>query len=281
MTTSITYAERTQIIKDWATQFPEMGIERKRMLLRKRIGPLLMEVMVYPYCSTSPYYNSAFTIYGLYRIPKEITKLSYELNDMLVWKSNNISDADYLDEMHTLNTQKKLLINSNFNFVKYLPHYNDYLKWSAEIKQNAAIKASGPISLEDIWRGYEKFLDKMFSWESKVLSMIPFEINYTPYRVLPIYTAIWAGENDKAKEYLKFLESWNSTYSMCSSTFRTPLSDWQKRDGFGKTLKEWQENILYYMDHPDELRQIVKEEVIKHKLEKVPYQNIVGVKYQE
>ena len=267
MSTLLTYAERTRIIKDWAEQFPGMSIDRRTMCIWKRVGPLLMYISVAPRSNSEPEYKPTFAIHTLYdKLPGAgLMALIYRPNDTIRWKIDRLPETW---DQWTTKEQQRFLETRNKLDTFFTLHYDGYLESAEKIRQNSWITILGPISLEDIWQGVERHCQHFFS--KGYDDFVSYEVT------IPIYTAIWCGEIEKAKEYLQWWDDWNVKLEA-----RQFHKGYKATDRYLQDITDHRNNILHYIDHPDELRQIVKEEVVQHKLEKVPYQNIVCVKHQE
>lgn len=273
MTYELTYADKTRIVKDWAVQFPEMAMDRKSMRIWKRVGPLLFKISVYTRTSMGifPRYKPQWTIHALYErmsSPGSMA-LTYSLRD-ITWKADRL--PDYWDKLSE--ERKQAHIDSQARYYALVSdsiHYDKYLEAAEDIKQNSFIKTIGLVSLNDIWQGVESYFK---------CSLDPYKgIRVCIYEgIIPIFTAIWAGEIEKAREYYKWWEDWVNKIDEKDFQHNPPMPP---TNSLTDERSKYKKQMLYYMDHPDELRQIVRDEVVIHKLAKVPYQNILGVKYQE
>ena len=126
-----------------------------------------------------------------------------------------------------------------------------FLEAITEIKELAAIPLEGKITLSQILNGYKNYTGHVVS---------------TRHYEDPALIAAWAGRSTAAQEYL----------------------DWGKKGVFDKnpsgiiykhdsqlTIDEWYAEMQEKIANPEQLRQNVEDQIIHHKLTKVPSYDII------
>jgi len=211
------------VTKQWLEFFPEMK-SIIRMDLMRRVGPLLICIELERHCNILQHqYWPCFFVHNLAR------------------------------EFLSLTTMLKLYLPTwtDCKYINIENHLGVYQKAARLIKEEAPIPLDGPISLDQVFKGYSNFQPSYYiDWLEDSLLI-----------------AAWAGEKKKAYQYLDWAEK----------IFKTWPETAQERHGG----KNWRANLVAKIENPDELREITHTEVIKHKLEKVPYQDFIDVEYKE
>jgi hypothetical protein len=219
-----TMAEKREIVKDWLAELPDMGnLKAHPTGFRRRVGPLLISIVLEPKTSFAKYYEVSCSVHNL-----------AEQNDFL----------------------SAALSSGMIGYTDYTDHKQKYKELIQTTKTKAYIKVDGPISLDEIFQGFVKYHNKMLN------------ICTTTglYQVdIPVYIATWAGEIEKAKEYLEWAKNVPNLYS----------------GGMPVTNPNWAEDLEKVIENPEELRKTTREEVKKFGLSEIPYQDIVGVRYKE
>ena len=218
-----------RITKDWLSLLPGFGF-RGVGDLNKRVGPLLISI------STARSGRGSDTYYPLFSV------------------NNFASPSDFL-----FISLGRDLPRGNGKRNHFYAHQHDaaYKESVEKMKAIAPIPLLEPLTLEDIFQGYVRYMEEANEGDKYFISQLEG----------PALIAAWAGEPEKAKEYLEWADG----------IFR----GWREytRTRFGGD--QWRPSLEKRISEPEKLRQICREEVIKHKCEKVPYYNIVGVRYQE
>jgi len=129
-------------------------------------------------------------------------------------------------------------------------HKEKYLEAIKVMKNITPIPFDGNIALEHVLNTFQKNIPRTIS-----------ELE------TPAILASWAGEYNKAMQYVNWAEE----------IFKTWAESAQEYHGG----KNWRANLVAKIEKPKELREITRQEVIKHKLEKVPYQDFTDVAYKE
>lgn len=246
MSKFFTYAERSMLRKDWQALLPDMAFRPKTSIIRFRkiVGPIAIS-------------------------------LGLNLNGGLGWRYysleyfvHNLAHPEDYIIMQIHNTSRKILVDFD-------RHKEEYLSAAEKIKQDAWIPLDGPITLDNVFNGYsrtakarlgkanENYEESLAAWtkafngniqrakdELKFGSLTPLEA------ATPALVAAWAGEEEKAKEY------WEWGSKVCDSS---------------KMIEEYG----HLLNQPELLRKTARAELLKHGMTYAPYQNIVGVPYQE
>ncbi len=129
----------------------------------------------------------------------------------------------------------------------WLQHEKGLYKEAAqELRELAPIPLEGPVTLSQVINGYKNYKDHIYSSRH-------FED--------PALIASWAGKLDLAHECLDWgLEAYQKH---CSVPYN------------GVTFGEWYESMSERISDPEALRRTVEEQIIHHKLTKVPYQELI------
>lgn len=126
-------------------------------------------------------------------------------------------------------------------------HYKQVIEW---LKQQSVISLEGPVSLSDIINGYMKHVKEQ-----------PYHLSIDRLDG-PALIAAWAGKDQIAKDALE----WGF-----SEFIKWPEEVQAQFDGPAL----WKRNLEKQISDPEELRNIVEQEVIKHKLTKIPYEELL------
>jgi hypothetical protein len=121
-----------------------------------------------------------------------------------------------------------------------------YKEAVAELKALFPIPLEGPVTLTQVFEGYKKYVANDLYCSGR---------HYQD----PALVAAWAGKLDKAQEYL----DWGcSAYKDAKIGKPIPVEEW---------YKHMQERIA----NPEALRKTVEEQIVHHKLAKIPYQELI------
>lgn len=121
-----------------------------------------------------------------------------------------------------------------------------YKEAAEELRQQAPISLEGPVTLSQVISAYKNNPELECLTSKRELED-------------PALIASWAGETDLAKELLV----WAKPY-------------YEKRFGQGsKPTEEWYQEMLQKVSDPEKLRRTVEEQVVFHKLTKVPYEELI------
>lgn len=121
-----------------------------------------------------------------------------------------------------------------------------YKEAAQELRELAPIPIEGPVTLSQVINGYKNY-------KGHVCENRHFED--------PALIAAWAGQLELARECLE----WG-------------LGTYQKHRSVpyhGITFGDWYQSMLERISDPEALRRTVEEQVIHHKLTKVPYQELI------
>ena len=135
------------------------------------------------------------------------------------------------------------------DIMDFYEHEAKYKKYVEKARTEYNIAPSGPVTLDNIFADYERGASQIH------------EIG------VPALVAAWAGEPEKAQEYLE----WG----------RNKLISNQNYSGFKpQEIDKWHEEHQKLIADPEALRANARAEAKKFELESAPYQDIVGVPYQ-
>lgn len=134
------------------------------------------------------------------------------------------------------------------NWLKY--EKGLYKEMTQELRDLAPIPIEGDVQLSQIIKGYKIFI-KNNEYERD-------ERHFED----PALIAAWCGRLDVAKDCLNWgLDVYKSRCTIPNLSF--------------STFDEWYAHMLTRISDTEALRQIVEEQVIHHKLQKIPYQEII------
>jgi hypothetical protein len=143
-----------------------------------------------------------------------------------------------------------------YSYIKPKEHKEEYLGAFESLKKQAWIPFEGPVTLDDIFNGYIKLA------MSIPIKLLPFSNAGTPSLV-----AAWAGEFDKAEQYL----DWGCKILDEDDKPHKPLT----RADFRKFHEEM-------ISDPEYLRQLVEDNIANRKdIQPAPYQDIAGAAYKK
>ena len=235
-----TNSDKTIVRKDWAALLPDMlPIRRGRRIypsFQRIVGPLLVTVSL-RFKSSGSNYEPAYSV----------ENLAYECieRNQNFWWSRIGFDPE----------------NPYWSIVAG-DHREKHVKAFESLKNKAVVPFNGPVTLDDIFNGYSKpIMD-----EGKLRYLIGFSTVGTPALV-----AAWAGEPEKAMEYLEWA---------CDRFYEDdePL-------GTKAEFRKFHENLI---QNPEILRSIAEKNletaaglIDPSVLAQAPYQDIVGVRYQK
>jgi len=211
-----TTAEKSKILNDWLFFFPDLARRKPKTVLKRLVGPLCLSLS----------FKMTTSMGADYKVYYSIHNLTY-ISDYMISGLSSIP----LDIMY------------------FYEHEAKYKKYVEKAKTEAFVPLSGPVTLDDVFAGYNKAARR------------PYEVR------VPTLVAAWAGEPEKAQEYLE----WGRNKLIGDQTY------------LGLKLQEidkWYEEHQKLIANPEVLRANARAEAKKFKLEFAPYQDIVGVPYQ-
>lgn len=130
--TKLTDSIKREITKDWATQFPDLGVYKPLWLLR-RVGPLLEGICLNRDSSNERYQP----IFHLHSLARAESSLSLTLADELRTARND--------------TPQK---------IKVAFHEDHYVEAAQKMNQQASLSLSGDLSLKDVLQAYESYMTR-------------------------------------------------------------------------------------------------------------------------
>jgi len=248
-----THADRTVIKKDWQELLPDMAFKPKTnyIIFSRIVGPLVMDVRIFlDSRMATKQYSVKFSIHNL--ALKE---------DFLTMQIATIPSTRYI-------------------YILYKEHKDEYQNIAADLKKSAWIPLDGPITLDDIFNGYSnaakykmrrhqddyeeslvsltKAFKRLGADEKRAKDVLDYGDLTLHEAPTPALVAAWAGEPQKAREYM----------------------DWAYKVA-GYEADKMLEIYGPLIEQPELLRATARAERIKHSLTYAPCQNIVGVPYQE
>ena len=114
-----------------------------------------------------------------------------------------------------------------------------------ELREAASLPLKGPVTLSQVEEAYKNYKGGIYSSRH-------FED--------PALICAWAGQEERAKKRLEWgLEAFKN------ENVHNPYGSYEK----------WYEMMLEKISNPEALQQIVKEQIHLHKLEKLPYQELI------
>lgn len=135
-------------------------------------------------------------------------------------------------------------------------HEKNYRQAAERMVKQSLLPLEGPVSLIEVIKAYQKYVaEKNYSY-------------ITSYIEDPALIAAWAGEDKIAREAL----DWGSRVLSTWPEYAIESREW---------LSGWREMMEEKIANPAELRRITREEVEKHKLSKVPYEDFTDTSYKE
>ncbi|MDG1436494.1 MAG: hypothetical protein P8P83_01745 [Rickettsiaceae bacterium] len=144
------------------------------------------------------------------------------------------------------------------SYISLHTHNADYKKAFAALESQATFQLKQEITLREVVAAYRNYIleeDCNFSSEIYDQALIP----------------AWAGEHELAKESLEWaIEHQDKVLPWNMMRFHN------LKDG-----NEWISDLRKKIANPELLRETVKSEVKRHKLEKIPFLNLVDAPYQE
>lgn len=220
--------DRKKLQKDWNAQFPTLAPTKKHV--GRIVGPLRLSIICEIHYRDDP-------VYQVYTAVHNLAEHCIGLTATVQSKHFYIYHDEAYRGGEPVPPEKK--------------HGFRHIEVAKELRQEAWIPLEGPLTLDDIWKGYDNFSRSKLGLRSHDV-------------IVPTYVASWAARPDKAREYF----DWAMNYlTMCG---------WKD-----DITRECEEKMLYAIANPDKLRQTVREEVIKHKLQDTIYEDIVDAAYKE
>lgn len=161
---------------------------------------------------------------------------------------NLCSVIDFLTS--TLDTNLRTIRTNATDWLTVRGHEEGgYLEAAERMRQQSPLPLEGPISLSMIIEAYMKYIEKKFI---PIIDIIQD----------PALIAAWAGQKETAEKAL----TWG--YEQFSKG-----GPQYQRDAGG--LEGWYKDMQYKIAHPEKLRAIVEEQVVFHKLEHIPMEELV------
>ena len=234
-----TQSDKTIVRKDWAALLPDMLPMRKGRTIKpsfqRRVGPLLIR-LGYIFSRGSTDYEPSYWA----------VNLAYECIER---GQNFTSSAIYFNPEHP--------------YMYIGDHIAKHVKAFESLKNKAVVPLNGPVTLDDIFNGYSKpIIDK-----GELANLSYFSVVGTPALV-----AAWAGEPEKAMEYLEWA---------CEALYESdsPL-------GTKTEFRKFHENLI---QNPEILRSVADKNLETgdglnywpQYMAQAPYQDIVGARYQK
>jgi hypothetical protein len=134
-------------------------------------------------------------------------------------------------------------------------HDKNYREFVPRMHAQAYLPLEGPISLQNVIKAYRDYVNSYVRPHLDCLED-------------PAMICAWAGEEALAKACL----SW------AVETFKTWPQEEQDRVG---GIDAWHAKMEEIIADPEKLRQITREQVDRHKLTKIPYQDFSDASYKE
>ncbi|MBY0273451.1 MAG: hypothetical protein K2X02_08640 [Alphaproteobacteria bacterium] len=198
-------------------------------------------------------------------VPDNSVSLSRRVGPLLVFVGFNISrgreDYEPVSGVHnlcntrdfltsTLNTPLRTIRTNAQDWLTVRAHEEgQYIEAAERMKQQAPLPLEGPISLNMIIEAYMKYVEKRGSTTINLLQD-------------PALIAAWAGQRKVAEKALDWRYKDFATW---------PEKSHEKRGG----LEGWYKDMKEKIAHPERLRAIVEEQVVFHKLEHIPVEELV------
>lgn len=161
---------------------------------------------------------------------------------------NLCNTIDFLTS--TLNTPLRTIRTNAQDWLTVRSHEEgQYVEAAERMRQQAPLPLDGPISLNMIIEAYMKYVEKHGSTTIDLLQD-------------PALIAAWAGQREVAERVLDWGYKDFATW---------PEKSHEKRGG----LEGWYKDMKERIAHPERLRAIVEEQVVFHKLEHIPMEELV------
>ena len=123
-----------------------------------------------------------------------------------------------------------------------------YKEAAEELRQLSIIPIEGPVRFSQVVEAYQNYPDLKYTTDER-------------YFEDPALLAAWAGKTELAKKLLDWGSSWYEV-RFCKK------SDMKKTD-------EWYQSMLAKISDPEGLRKTVEEQIVFHKLTKLPYEELI------
>ena len=130
----LTRAVETRITKDWASEFPSMGVYKKRWLMR-RVGPLLIGICL-DRDSHGDLYKPSFHVFFL----------GYKWDD----------DRPALTLHEPLRTRRTRAPDA----IRVRSHEEEYLDATQRMKEQALLPLEGPVTIDEVLDAYQKYHER-------------------------------------------------------------------------------------------------------------------------
>ena len=161
-----------------------------------------------------------------------------------------------LDFMSATLKRRLYTLRNTPDFLTLRWHDKNYREAAPRMATQSYLPLEGPISLQDMIKAYQDYV--MQSPTSRLMDFLED----------PALICAWAGEEALAQECLAWglevLKSW-------------PEAKQAAQGG----VEAWHDKMLGLIADPQKLRQIARDQVILHKLTKVPYQDFCDASYRE
>jgi hypothetical protein len=248
---SFSASDKTIIKKDWATLLKDMDWIRgfgSRPLFQRMVGPLLIRIGF-----------SFKQLTGDCEIGYSVRNLAYYCKE----RGEDFSDSFFSTELESI-----------YNSISPRDYKYLYIGAFENLKNIARIPIEGDVSLNDILIGYQQ--------EAKERDII-WNLGTYNYRIYaddreldkgilsfsfagaPALVAAWAGESEKAQQYL----DWGCKV----------FKEDDKPLGTKAEFRKFHEELI---SKPEDLRKIVEKNIINHKeIQQAPYQDIADASYKK
>lgn len=165
------YADKTQIKKDWLKYFPEMAYSKKKpyLIIKKMVGPLILSIDFELRQFLGSDYRVNFSVQNLLETKPP------EIGGYWAYFFYNPPKSNFTYQEHFMETK--------------------YKEAAVKIIENSPVKPIGPLSLQDIAKAYWSELDN--SRQSPHVGFL---------KLLPL-VASWCGEVKQAREHLARLKN--------------------------------------------------------------------------
>jgi len=182
------------------------------------------------------------------------------------WKNDRSDRYDFGFSVHNLIRSSDFLAALLFKDFPSIPvrwHNKFYREAAERLKIQVYLPLAEDISLEHVINAYKNYVQN-HNYSNQLIALIED----------PDLIAAWAGEEQRAQEALewgyKTLKAWNE---------RT-LEKGEKVSE-ERNADIWRAKMERLISDPEKLRQTVREEVVKHKLSKVVYEDFTDTSYRE
>ena len=128
-----------------------------------------------------------------------------------------------------------------------------YKEAAAELRAQSLVPLEGPLTLSQLLEAYEKELQAPGFFMNRLED--------------PVLTAAWAGKQELAQQLaLKNASDWKDS-------IKNERQEIIER--MFPRIDEWYEKLLFKISNRDRLHALIEEAVVKYKLEKLPYEDLI------